>query len=103
MVLKPEPIFEAVESIKGEEGMVPIILLTPQGERLRQERIEELAMNDRLLLIAGHYEGVDERVIDEVFGQLELAQSLGFTDTWITDHQFTGSVKATVNPLAKRA
>ncbi len=32
----------------------------------------------------------DERVIDEVFGQLELAKSMGFTDTWITDHQFTG-------------
>ena len=42
------------------------VLLTPQGEPLRQERVEELATSERLLMIAGHYEGLDERVIEEL-------------------------------------
>jgi len=65
MVLKPEPIFEAVESIKSdidlkEEG--PIILLTPQGRLFSQEIALELSKYSHLILICGHYEGVDERV-----------------------------------------
>jgi tRNA (guanine37-N1)-methyltransferase len=62
MVLKPEPIFAAVESLP----ILPqreVILLTPQGERLNQSLLKELAGNyDQLVLICGHYEGVDERV-----------------------------------------
>jgi tRNA (guanine37-N1)-methyltransferase len=62
MLLKPEPIFAAVESLP----VLPrreIILLTPQGERLNQPLLKELASNyDQLILICGHYEGVDERV-----------------------------------------
>jgi tRNA (guanine37-N1)-methyltransferase len=61
MVLKPEPIFEAVESIDKKEG-TPIILLSPQGRLFRQRVAEELAQNSQLVLICGHYEGVDERV-----------------------------------------
>lgn len=61
MVLKPEPLFAAVEAIKGEEE-VPVILLTPQGRLLRQEVVDELASYERMILICGHYEGVDERV-----------------------------------------
>ncbi|MBE9501887.1 MAG: tRNA (guanosine(37)-N1)-methyltransferase TrmD [Dehalococcoidia bacterium] len=61
MVLKPEPLFAAVEAIKGEEE-VPVILLTPQGRLLRQEVVDELASYERMVLICGHYEGVDERV-----------------------------------------
>ncbi len=61
MVMKPEPIFAAVESIKGEED-IPVILLTPQGRLFTQEVAEELARHDRLLFICGRYEGVDERV-----------------------------------------
>ncbi|MEE8471804.1 MAG: tRNA (guanosine(37)-N1)-methyltransferase TrmD [Dehalococcoidia bacterium] len=61
MVLKPEPIFEAVESIQGDErGWV--VLLTPQGRPFSQGLAEEMAGRDRLILICGHYEGVDERV-----------------------------------------
>jgi tRNA (guanine37-N1)-methyltransferase len=61
MVLKPEPIFEAVEAIDKKEG-TPIILLSPQGRLFRQRVAEELAQHSQLVLICGHYEGVDERV-----------------------------------------
>ena len=68
MLLKPEPIFEAVEAIKAvisckqEGGNIPIILLTPQGRLFSQQIALELSKNDYLILICGHYEGFDERV-----------------------------------------
>ena len=67
MVLKPEPIFEAVADVLSpyspeERATVPIILLSPQGEVLSQGVVEELARSPTLLLICGHYAGVDERV-----------------------------------------
>ncbi|MBA7645633.1 tRNA (guanine-N(1)-)-methyltransferase [subsurface metagenome] len=68
MVLKPEPIFEAVESIKSDisfkQGVdaLPIILLTPQGRLFSQQIALELSKYSHLILICGHYEGVDERV-----------------------------------------
>jgi tRNA (guanine37-N1)-methyltransferase len=61
MVLKPEPIFEAVESIDRKEG-TPIILLSPQGRLFTQKVAQELAQHSHLILICGRYEGVDERV-----------------------------------------
>jgi tRNA (guanine37-N1)-methyltransferase len=61
MVLKPEPIFEAVEAIDKKEG-TPIILLSPQGRLFTQDVAQELAGHSQLVLICGHYEGVDERV-----------------------------------------
>ncbi len=63
MIMKPEPLFSAVESILGEEmGTVPVILLTPKGRPLTQSLARELSHCKRLLLICGRYEGVDERV-----------------------------------------
>jgi tRNA (guanine37-N1)-methyltransferase len=64
MVLKPEPIFEAVEVTKQEInlGEVPIVLLTPQGRLFSQQVARELASCSHLMLICGRYEGVDERV-----------------------------------------
>ena len=59
MVLKPEPIFEAVRARTGDG---PVILLTPQGKLLNQAVVRELASHDDLYLICGRYEGVDERV-----------------------------------------
>ena len=59
MVLKPEPIFEAV---RARTGKGPVILLTPQGKLLNQAVVRELASHDDLYLICGRYEGVDERV-----------------------------------------
>lgn len=61
MVLKPEPIFAAVESTKNESE-VPVILLTPQGRLFNQMVAEELAGYGEMILMCGHYEGVDERV-----------------------------------------
>lgn len=62
MLLKPEPIFAAVESLQ-EMSPREIILLSPQGEPLNQALLMELATNyQQLVLICGHYEGVDERV-----------------------------------------
>jgi tRNA (guanine37-N1)-methyltransferase len=68
MVLKPEPIFEAVEAIKVELGLstVPIILLSPQGRLFNQTVARDLAGYEHLILICGHYEGVDERVAEHL-------------------------------------
>ena len=63
MVMKPDPIFAAVESVLGEElGQIPLILLSPQGAPFTQAMARRLARHPRLALIAGRYEGVDERV-----------------------------------------
>lgn len=64
MVLKPEPIFEAVESVLGEKGKsgIPVLLLTPQGRIFDQQAAQELARYREMVMICGHYEGVDERV-----------------------------------------
>lgn len=63
MIMKPEPLFAAVESILGSKmGAVPIILLTPKGRPLTQGLARELSHHKRLLVICGRYEGVDERV-----------------------------------------
>jgi len=64
MVMKPEPIFAAVESVlaQSHQEHPPIILLTPQGRLFTQAVARELAHHPWLILICGHYEGVDERV-----------------------------------------
>jgi tRNA (guanine37-N1)-methyltransferase len=64
MVLKPQPIFDAVASITDQtESKSPkIILLCPQGERYDQKKAEELAGEEHLIFICGHYEGYDERI-----------------------------------------
>ncbi len=61
MVLMPEPLFAAVEAIKGKSE-IPVILLTPQGRLFNQKVAEELVTYSQLILVCGHYEGVDERV-----------------------------------------
>ncbi|MGA8185769.1 MAG: tRNA (guanosine(37)-N1)-methyltransferase TrmD [Terriglobia bacterium] len=82
MVLKPEPIFRAVESIQsaGEAEEVPVILLSPQGRLLRQPVVEELSRHPRLVLICGRYEGMDERV----------AESLATDELSIGDYVLSG-------------
>lgn len=65
MVLKPEPVVECVEAV---QPMAPLpghlVLLSPQGRRLDQQLVEELAGHKRLLLLCGRYEGFDQRIID---------------------------------------
>ncbi len=63
MVLKPEPIYAAVEAVQAmAEPSGTVLLLTPQGRVLTQDLVRDLAARSRLLLICGHYEGFDERV-----------------------------------------
>jgi len=62
MVMKVEPVFEAVESVLGYDDCCPVILLTPQGRVFTQKVATELAAHPRLALICGRYEGVDERI-----------------------------------------
>jgi tRNA (guanine37-N1)-methyltransferase len=72
MVLKPEPIFAAVESLPAEPRR-EVILLTPQGERMDQGLFRELAAGyDQLVLLCGHYEGFDERVMHLVTREVSL-------------------------------
>jgi tRNA (guanine37-N1)-methyltransferase len=67
MVLKPQPIFDAVDSLKGEIVTKPrVILMCPQGERYTQAKAEELAKEEHLIIICGHYEGYDERIREHV-------------------------------------
>ena len=65
MVLKPEPIFRAVEAVRGD-GRSKVYLLSPQGRRLDAEMARELAAEDQVILVCGRYEGVDERVVEHL-------------------------------------
>jgi tRNA (guanine37-N1)-methyltransferase len=63
MVLKPEPVFAAVEDLAVEPDVAPrVILMCPQGETFTQRKAEELSRERHLVLICGHYEGYDERI-----------------------------------------
>lgn len=62
MVLQPGPIFAAVEELRGPATRV--ILMTPQGKPLKQAMVRELAFAEHLLILCGHYEGVDHRVVE---------------------------------------
>ena len=64
MLLKPEPIFEAVEAIAQEKTRV--ILVSPSGRKFSQEIARELALEEHLLMVCGHYEGFDERIRQEL-------------------------------------
>ena len=62
MVMKVEPIARALDDVLSNQETGVVVLLTPQGERLSQETAEEMARHGRIILICGHYEGVDERI-----------------------------------------
>lgn len=64
MVMKPEPIFAAVESLRLPASTV--VLMTPQGRRFTQASAHEFSAQEHLLVICGHYEGVDHRVIEQL-------------------------------------
>jgi len=65
MILKVEPVVECVEAVQQQtDNPGHVILLSPQGRRLDQPKVEQLAARDRLLLLCGRYEGFDQRVID---------------------------------------
>ncbi len=60
MIMKPEPLFKAIESVKTPESRV--ILMCPQGQPFKQSRAKALTSHSHLIIVCGHYEGVDERV-----------------------------------------
>lgn len=67
MIMQAQPIYDCYMSICEKTGAKPhLIYLTPQGKTLTQERVKELAKMNHIALLCGHYEGVDERVIDEL-------------------------------------
>ncbi len=70
MVMKPEPLFRAVEKVKEEKrSSWKVILLSPQGQPFAQEKAKELAEEEGLIFICGHYEGVDERVREHLIDE----------------------------------
>lgn len=65
MVFTPQPLFDSIEAVKKEAPEAPVIYLSPKGRRLTQARAERLNTNfEQYILICGHYEGIDQRVID---------------------------------------
>lgn len=64
MILKPEPIFAAVDSLRGGESTV--VLMTPQGERFTQPSARQFSARPHLIVVCGHYEGVDHRVVEHL-------------------------------------
>ena len=67
MIMQAQPIYDCYQDICRKTGTKPhLIYLTPQGKTLTQERVKELAQLDNIALLCGHYEGVDERVIEEL-------------------------------------
>ena len=65
MIMAPQPIYDCFQSLCEEIGTRPhLIYLTPQGKTLTQERVKELSRLDNIALLCGHYEGIDERVIE---------------------------------------
>ncbi|MBA3385752.1 MAG: tRNA (guanosine(37)-N1)-methyltransferase TrmD [Chthoniobacterales bacterium] len=70
MVMKPEPIFAAVESLQRNDSMV--ILMTPQGRRFNQEIAAKFSSQQHLIIVCGHYEGIDHRVTEQL-ADLEIS------------------------------
>lgn len=72
MILKPEPIFKAVETISKKDNRPYVIFLSPQGKLLNQQLLKELSKRNWLLLICGRYEGIDERVMSLVDDEISI-------------------------------
>ena len=64
MVIKPDVVYDAFKSIKAENAKT--IYLSPQGKTLNQEKVKDLSREENLILLCGHYEGIDQRVLDEI-------------------------------------
>jgi len=65
MVFTPQPLFDCIEAVKQKAPKAPVIYLTPKGQRLTQTKVERLNKKfTQIILLCGHYEGIDQRVID---------------------------------------
>ncbi len=65
MVMQPQPIYDAYKAVAGE-NKPHVIYMSPQGATLTQNKAKELAQNDHIVILCGHYEGVDERILEEI-------------------------------------
>ena len=67
MLMQAQPVYDCISAIKSQgEGRPRIIYMSPQGEVLTQQKVQELAQEPWLILLCGHYEGIDQRVLDEL-------------------------------------
>ena len=64
MVMQPDVVYDAYKSVKDEKAKV--IYMSPQGKKLDQKKVEELSKQEHLILLCGHYEGIDQRVLDKI-------------------------------------
>ena len=64
MVMQPDVVYDAYKSVKDEKAKV--IYMSPQGKKLNQKKVEELSKQEHLILLCGHYEGIDQRVLDKI-------------------------------------
>lgn len=65
MVIRPDVVYDAYNSIENREN-AKVIFLSPQGKTLNQQKVEELSKKEHLILLCGHYEGIDQRVLDKI-------------------------------------
>ena len=65
MVIRPDVVYDAYNSIENREK-AKVIFLSPQGKTLNQQKVEELSKQEHLILLCGHYEGIDQRVLDKI-------------------------------------
>jgi tRNA (guanine37-N1)-methyltransferase len=73
MVLKPEPLFRALDAIEGERGRpLTVVLTSPQGRRFTQAEAQRLSEVEHLVLLCGRYEGIDERVRERVSEEISI-------------------------------
>ena len=86
MILMLDPIVKAVESIKGDKSM-PVILLSPQGEVYKQQKAETLSKYEEIILICGHYEGIDYRITE-----LVVTDELSIGDFVLSGGEFAAMV-----------
>ncbi len=69
MVLKPEPIFSCIDHLRSERTYDEVIYLTPDGQRFSQAGATALSLKENIILLCGHYKGIDERVREDVVTQ----------------------------------
>ena len=65
MVMKPDVVYQAYQSI-GKDKKAKVIYMSPQGKTLNQQKVEELSKESHLIVLCGHYEGIDQRVLDKI-------------------------------------
>ena len=66
MVMQPQPIYDAYKSIEEKTGKARVLYMSPQGKKFNQKMAEEFSKEDNLIFLCGHYEGFDERIIEEI-------------------------------------